>query len=212
MTNDSPMDNLRLQTEEKMRRLLEMQEHPERYTDEEIRLLMADEECRQLYEQMVKAADAVYADMDVEAADVTPARHGTLSTLRKMAAALAAVLMLSGIAYAAIRYVRSTSATKPVPTENATAVPQHEPATAQMAGQDSTKTGRVVFEDKELAAMLGEMATYYGCEVSYRSEDVKKVRLYFTWDKAMDVDEVVAMFNKFERIHITREGRRITVE
>lgn len=212
MTNDSPMDNLRSQTEEKMRRLLEMQEHPERYTDEEIRLLMADEECRQLYEQMVKAADAVYADMDLEAAEATPVRRGTLSTLRKTAAALAAVLMLSGIAYAAIRYVRSTSASKPVPTENATAVPQHEPATAQMVGQDSTKTGRVVFEDKELAAMLGEMAAYYGCEVSYRSEDVKKVRLYFTWDKAMEVDEVLAMFNKFERIHITREGRRITVE
>ena len=48
MTNDSPMDNLPLQTEEKMRRLLEMQEHPERYTDEEIRQTMADEETRQL--------------------------------------------------------------------------------------------------------------------------------------------------------------------
>ena len=59
------MDNLPLQTEEKMRRLLEMQEHPERYTDEEIRQTMADEECRQLYEQMVRAADAVYAGMDL---------------------------------------------------------------------------------------------------------------------------------------------------
>ena len=84
MTNDSPMNNLPLQTEEKLRRLMEMQEHPERYTDEEIRLLMADKECRQLYEQMVKAADAVYAGMDL--ADVTPRHHGTLNILRKLAA------------------------------------------------------------------------------------------------------------------------------
>lgn len=207
------MDNIPLQTEEKMRRLLEMQEHPERYTDEEIRRLMADEECRQLYEQMVKAADAVYADMDLAEADGTPVRHRGLSSLRKMAAALVGVLLLSGIAYAAISYVRNNRQTTPTKTENtAAAAPQHEPATTRMAAQDSTKRESVVFEDKELAAMLGEMAAYYGCEVSYRSEAVKKVRLYFTWDKAMDVDDVVAMFNKFERIHITREGRRITVE
>lgn len=206
------MDNLPLQTEEKMRRLLEMQEHPERYTDEEIRQTMADEETRQLYEQMVRAADAVYAGMDLAEADGTPVRHSRLGTLRKVAAALVGVLLLSGIAYAAISYVRNNRQTTPTRTENTTAVPQREPATTRMAAQDSTKRGSVVFEDKELAAMLGEMAAYYGCEVSYRSEAVKKVRLYFTWDKAMEVDDVVAMFNKFERIHITREGRRLTVE
>ena len=190
-----------------------MQEHPERYTDEEIRRLMADEECRQWYEQMVRAADAVYADMDLAEAGGTAVRHRRPSTLRKVAAALVGVLLLSGIAYAAISYVRHTSTTTPARTENtAAAAPRHEPATAQMAAQDSTRKGSVVFEDKELATMLGEMAAYYGCEVSYRSEAVKKVRLYFTWDKAMDVDDVVAMFNKFDRIHITREGRRITVE
>lgn len=206
------MNNLPLQTEEKLRRLLEMQEHPECYTDEEIRQLMADEEMRKLYEQMVKAADAVYAGMDLTEADETPVRHSTLSTLRKVAAVLVGVLLLSGIAYAAINYVRNNQQTTPARTENTVAAPLNEPATAQMAVQDSTKTERVVFEDKELAAMLGEMAAYYGCEVNYRSEAVKKVRLYFTWDKAMEVDDVMAMFNKFERIHITREGKRLTVE
>ena len=98
-------------------------------------------------------------------------------------------------------------------TENAIATPSAiEPATSQMAEQDSTKTERVVFENKELAAMLGEMAAYYGCEVSYKSDAVKHVRLYFTWDKAMEVDDVIAMFNKFERIHITKEGKKLTVE
>lgn len=210
MTNDSPMNNLPLQTEEKLRRLMEMQEHPERYTDEEIRLLMADKECQQLYEQMVKAADAVYAGMDL--ADVTPRHHGTLNILRKVAAVLVGVLLLSGITYAAIRYVRNVSTTKPVQTENAIVTPKHEPATVQMVEQDSTKTERVVFEDKELVTMLGEMAVYYGCEVSYKSDAVKHVRLYFTWDKAMEVDDVIAMFNKFERIHITKEGKKLTVE
>ena len=49
---------------EKLERLLKMQEHPENYTEEEIRQLMADEECRQLYEQMVHAADAIFANKE----------------------------------------------------------------------------------------------------------------------------------------------------
>ena len=48
--------------EEKMKRLLEMQEHPDRYTEEEIRQLMADEECRQLYNAMVRATDAIFME------------------------------------------------------------------------------------------------------------------------------------------------------
>ena len=50
-----------MNTNEKLLRILEMQEHPERYTDDELRQLMADEEYRQLYEQMVRATDAMYA-------------------------------------------------------------------------------------------------------------------------------------------------------
>ena len=212
MTNDSPTNTPPLQTEEKMRQLLEMQEHPERYTDEEIRLLMADEECQQLYEQMVKVTDVMYAEMDLAAADAPPARHATLNTLRKVAAALVGVLMLSGITYAAIRYVRNTQQAKTVQPENTIAAPQHEYTTAQMAVQDSMKTERVVFENKELVTVLGEMADYYHCEVIYKSEAVKHVRLYFTWDMAMEMDDVIGTFNKFERIHITREGQKLTVE
>ena len=42
--------------EDKLQQLLEMQEHPEHYTEEEIRQLMADEECRQLYEAKIGRA------------------------------------------------------------------------------------------------------------------------------------------------------------
>ena len=51
-------------TDSRIQRLLEMQEHPERYTDEDIRQLMADEECRQLYEQMIRATDALFSEKE----------------------------------------------------------------------------------------------------------------------------------------------------
>ena len=89
--------------EDKMKRLLEMQEHPERYSEEEIRQLMADEECRQLYEQMVKATDSMFAENHKSHA--LPKRP---TALYKIAAVFIGLLMLSGIAYAAVRIVSSS--------------------------------------------------------------------------------------------------------
>ena len=99
--------------EEKLQRLLEMQDHPERYTEEEIRQQMADEECRQLYEQMVRGADAVFAEAEVADATNGSSDHPVLRTtflLRRgkkylVAANIIGVLMLSGIAYAAIHII-----------------------------------------------------------------------------------------------------------
>ena len=89
--------------EEKLQRLLEMQDHPERYTEEEIRQQMADEECRQLYEQMVRGADAVFAEAEVADATNGSSDHPVLRTtflLRRgkkylVAANIIGVLMLS---------------------------------------------------------------------------------------------------------------------
>ena len=95
---------------EKLERLLKMQEHPENYTEEEIRQLMADDECRQLYEQMVHAADAIFANKeeyelnDKEVTSIHPAVK-TEYRFKNIAAILIGVLMLSGIAYAAFHYV-----------------------------------------------------------------------------------------------------------
>ena len=92
--------------EEKLTRLLEMQEHPERYTEEEIRQLMADEEYRQLYEQMVWATDAMFEakHYDVEC-NTLNTQH---SKLFKIAAIFIGVLLFSGITYAAIHFVRNS--------------------------------------------------------------------------------------------------------
>ena len=67
-------------------------------------------------------------------------------------------------------------------------------------------------EDAELATILSEIATFYQCEVVYKSEASNHIRLYFTWDKKATIDELIDTFNKFERIHITREDKKLIVE
>lgn len=198
--------------EEKLTRLLEMQEHPERYTEEEIRQLMADEECRQLYEQMVRATDAMFEEKQFDTVEC-----GTLNTQRsklfKIAAIFIGVLLFSGITYAAIHYVRnSISEQPPSQVENVGSAADSQLSDSQLAPQDSTQLKPVVFEDAELVTILKEVAAYYHYETVYKRDDAKHIRLYFTWDKSMPVEEIVEMFNKFERIHITLKDTQMVIE
>ena len=95
--------------------LLQMMEQPQHYTVEEWQEILADEECRDLYALMSKtqsAIDAVRADQEVTD-DMIDAEWQRLSdekqevrndkySLLKFAAMFVGVLMLSGIAFAAI--------------------------------------------------------------------------------------------------------------
>ena len=130
----------------------------------------------------------------------------------RVAAAFIGLLMLSCIAYAAVQIVRHSkvgwdlkSPTQEVRISNS---PQRQ-GEAQPA--DSTAQP-VVYEDTELATIVNDIATFYQVEPVYKKEDSKHIRLYFTWDKHSSIDDIVDTFNKFERIHITRENKKLIVE
>ncbi len=209
--------------------LLRMLENPEQYSDEQLLELLADEECRELYEAMRLSADAFQMEdakakiseglkdeewqifsmtHDADSDGRTARRHYSLS---KIAALFIGVLMLSGIAYAAYRMAlrAGEDSQKPVQELPMANSPQQvlieEPT-------DSVKQAPVVFENAELQTMLNEMATYYNYKVTFRTEAAKHIRLYFTWDKASKIEDVVATFNKFERIHINIENQTLVVE
>ena len=136
------------------------------------------------------------------------------SSFRKIAAMVAGVLLLSGITYAAIRFVGGRADGEDAGQEQTVVATDGQQTTtdATLALQDSTLTTARVFENQELGSILEEMAQFYDCEVEYRNENARKLRLYFTWDKRETVDDVVGAFNKFERFHIRRDAKRLIVE
>ena len=131
---------------------------------------------------------------------------------RKIAAIFIGVLMLSGIAYAAIHFVQSNSHRKQEEQTLVTANSQRSTVSAQLAEQDSTLRKPIVYEDVELVTILDDMATFYQLEPVYKKEAGKHIRLYFTWDKKQTIDDIIDTFNKFERIHITRYDKILIVE
>ena len=132
---------------------------------------------------------------------------------KKMAALFIGVLILSGITYAAIHMISSNPQSEQV--DQTVAVDNTQPLTInaqQSASADSTIIQPVVFENAELSMILQEIASFYQCEVVYKKEKTKRVRLFFTWDKKQSLDQVVETFNKFERFHIAKENQKLIVE
>ena len=89
-----------------MEQLLRMVERPQDYSDEEIMKLVSDPEMREYYELMVCAEAGFALKRSEEPKVSTRAKHYSLSSrFLKIAAVFIGVLLLSGIAFAAYRYV-----------------------------------------------------------------------------------------------------------
>ena len=199
--------------EDRLQRLLEMQEHPERYTEEEIRQLMADEECRLLYEQMVRATDAVFA----EKAKATPQTHPTTERTRpviyKIAAIFVSLLMLSGIAYAAIHIVSNVREDVKSPTQETqiTNTSQQDDIDQPAEVTDSIPPTRI-FENVPLDEIINELATYYNKVADIRNTQAHELRLYYKWERKDELESVVNDLNHLDHVNLTLEEDKLIVK
>ena len=101
------------------------------------------------------------------------------NSTKKIAAIFIGVLILSGITYAAIHMISGNP--QSVQEEQTVAVEKVQPSTinAQLSEPaDSTVLRPMVFENAELGTILREVASYYQCEVVYKKEKTKRVRLF----------------------------------
>jgi hypothetical protein len=130
----------------------------------------------------------------------------------KIAAMFIGVLMLSGIAYAAVHIIRSQETGVRSPETGVIVNTQHTTHDIRQAAEDSTLTKPVVYEDVDLEHILNDVATFYHVEPVFKKVASKQLRLYFTWDKKQSLDDIIDTFNKFERINITRYNKILIVE
>lgn len=210
--------------EQKMERLLQMAEHPERFDEKEIELLMSDGECREYYELMVmseegfrrrkydKESDAPASDSRTDMSSC----GNKAGVMRKAVAVAAIVVMLAGIAFAAIHV---TVGGRQEPEETC----QTERITAPEAGNQAETKRRevqatvgnnesVVFENVELERILSEMSEFYSVGVEFRNDDARRLRLFFKWDKGSSAEQVVEDLSHFERVRISMANNSFVVE
>ena len=199
--------------------LLQMMEQPQHYTAEEWQEILADEECRELYTLMSKtqsAIDAARVDQEVTD-DMVDAEWQRLSdekqevrnekySLLQFAAMFVGILMLSGIAFAAIQIVSHYNEPKEQDTR---VVNNSQPSISspQIAESDTIAAAQPrLYDNVPLGDIFDELSDYYHVKVVYQNEDAPRLRLFYQWKPEYTLEKVVEMLNNFEWIHIQPEN------
>lgn len=214
-----------MEKNEKIQMLLDMQEHPENYSEQELKTMLKDPEVRELMEAtaLLKQAmiweNARKSTVNVDAewqrfagqhiADSKP-RRGWM----KVAAVFLGVLFVSGITFAAIHIVRMVNSQK------SQTVQTEQPMTAKASTTipaDTVKTDTIApkiirYDEATLQKILTDMGEYYRLRVELRNEDAKTLRLFFQWNQRQEASKVLEQLNTFERIHLVLNDSTIIAE
>ena len=214
-----------MEKNEKIQLLLDMQEHPENYSEQELKTMLKDPEVRELMEATALLKQAMIwensrkntVNVDAEwqrfagqhIADSKP-RRGWL----KVAAVFLGVLFVSGITFAAIHIVRMVNSQK------SQTVQTEQPMTAKASTTipaDTVKTDTIApkiirYDEATLQKILTDMGEYYRLRVELRNEDAKTLRLFFQWNQRQEASKVLEQLNTFERIHLVLNDSTIIAE
>ena len=206
-----------------IRQLLEMLDNPEAYTEQEIQdIINRDEDTRETYRMMAEAKRSsrqhqANKPIDVDAAwqkfnqKIQPQQHSF--GWMKIAASFIGVLLVSGIAFAAIQIVRYTQQHTPK-TEEVINTPKSANVTpADTLTTDTIATPQpIIYDNIPLEKMLPEIAAHYDAKVTFVNDEARQLRFYFMWHPQKGIDKVVSDLNQFERLNITLNDNQITVK
>ncbi|MBR1800095.1 MAG: DUF4974 domain-containing protein [Bacteroidaceae bacterium] len=220
-------------TNENIRQLLEMLDNPDAYTEQEIRdIINHDEDTHETYRLMVAAKRSSRHRQDKTPVDVeaawqrfceneelkVKAQHNFPFPIfhfpfHKVAASFIGVLLVSGIALAAIWRL-----TPERPTSSPSREGMGEAGAMMTNGPDSLPSrgdlegASVIYDNIPLEQMLPEIAAHYDVKVVFANDEVRGLRFRFVWNPQQGIDQVISDLNQFKHLTVTRKDNQITVE
>ena len=220
--------------EEKRQMFFDMLEHPDRYTDEQMERLLADEDVKVFFHDMAMVRMAMKKEnpekvnvdeawkkfADKQGLKANEASDKTSSNHWMIAASIIGVVFLSGITFAAIHsgFFRFSSS-----DEANQAKTEQVSSTSDLNRMDSIKVSAaekadsldlkpVVFDNTELGDVVSQLAAFYHVKVEYGKAESQHIRIFFNWDKTKTLKQNLEILNAFERIQITEVDGTLRVE
>ena len=228
--------------------LLNLLEHPEKYSETLKDELLGDEEVNELYQQLVETRQSldfgklkeemkmpsINAEWEklkdeMKQKEVMKQKEETQQTAKlfplwnpmRKVAAVAAVLVVSGITFAAIHLV--TRSHQPSDKNNTELVTSHKDSIQQVSAPqksnieektDSSSLAQLplVYENAELQNILTPIAGHFHLQVTYQNESARHIRLFLQLEKNMNLDDIIEQMNHFEKVNIRHEGQTLIVE
>ena len=224
---------------DKFEKILDIIDHQEKYSDEEIREILQDEECRKLYQTMVEVDSALESPSPIinvdeewekfsqehqlqEEATQNAAQEAAshpITSWRKLAASIAGFVLISGIAFAAIHtYIKRSQEPTQVTADTHPEVINSDSA-KQVAAKDSLAHPKPekpaihkTFENVAFEQMISEIASYYDLQVKFENNEDKTLRLYYEWDSHLSIENIVKELNQFENVNIELQQNELIVK
>ena len=211
-----------------IRKLFDMLDNPTAYSEQEIRdIINHDEETRETYRLMVEAKRSSRRKQSSQPADVDAAwlRFESLRASEqsqgkrkytsplsgrywmKHAASVIGILLISGIAFAAIHYVR-THIAKPQTQQTEETSNTHQTSHQLPLGT----TDPIHFDDVRLDSILTVVSAHYGKAVFFRNEEPRAMKLITTWYPADSLEAFIDHLNMFDYVCLTLQNDTIFVE
>lgn len=224
---------------DKFEKILDIIDHQEKYSDEEIREILQDEECRKLYQTMMEVDSALETPSPIinvdeewekfsqehqlqEEATQNAAQEAAshpITSWRKLAASIAGFVLISGIAFAAIHtYIKRSQETTQVTADTHPEVIKSDSA-KQVAATDSLTHPKPekpaihkTFENVAFEQMISEIASYYDLQVKFENNEDKTLRLYYEWNSHSSIENIVKELNQFENVNIELQQNELIVK
>ena len=224
---------------DKFEKILDIIDHQEKYSDEEIREILQDEECRKLYQTMVEVDSALENPSSIinideewekfsqehqlqEEATQNAAQEAAshpITSWRKLAASIAGFVLISGIAFAAIHtYIKRSQEPTQVTADTHPEVIKSDSA-KQVAAKDSLTHPKPekpaihkTFENVAFEQMISEIASYYDLQVKFENNEDKTLRLYYEWNSHSSIENIVKELNQFENVNIELQQNELIVK
>ena len=131
----------------------------------------------------------------------------------RLVASFIGVLLVSGIAFAAIQIVRYTQQNSPKTEEVInTPKPANVTPTDTLTTDTIATPQPIIYDNIPLEKMLPEIAAHYDAKVTFVNDEVRQLRFRFVWNPQKGIDQVVSDLNQFERLTVTLKDNQITVE
>ena len=224
---------------DKFEKILDIIDHQEKYSDEEIREILQDEECRKLYQTMMEVDSALENPSPIINVDeewekfsqehqlqeeatrnaAQEAASHPITSWRKLAASIAGFVLISGIAFAAIHtYIKRSQEPTQVTADTHPEVIKSDSA-KQVATKDSLAHPKPkkpaihkTFENVAFEQMISEIASYYDLQVKFENNEDKTLRLYYEWDSHLSIENIVKELNQFENVNIELQQNELIVK
>ena len=224
---------------DKFEKILDIIDHQEKYSDEEIREILQDEECRKLYQTMMEVDSALESpspiiNVDEEWEKFSQEHHlqeeatqnaaqkaasHPITSWRKLAASIIGFVLISGIAFAAIHtFIKRSQEPTQITADTHPEVIKSDSA-KQVAAKDSLTHPKLekpvihkTFENVAFEQMLSEIASYYDLQVKFENNEDKTLRLYYEWNSHSSIENIVKELNQFENVNIELQQTELIVK